>query len=196
MIGLLTGSVAEIVLPNIIIVDVGGVGYVVHCPNDLIAESKIGSEIKLSVHTAVREDSITLYGFKDKSDKEGFEALLSTQGVGPSLALNILSSLSRAELALAIDSRDQAALTRVPGVGSKTASRLLVEMAGQLSKLDSGGIPARQSGNIDANLIADLRMALSSLGYGADQIRRVVEQVPSGLSLQELIKHCLKELSS
>ncbi len=196
MIGLLSGLVAEIVLPNIIIVDVGGVGYVVHCPNDLIAETQLGSEIKLSVHTSVREDSITLYGFKNKSDKEWFEALRATQGVGPSLALNILSSLSREELALAIDSRDQAVLTRVPGVGAKTASRLLVEMASQLTKLSSGGIPVRQSGEVDANLIGDLRLALSSLGYGADQIRRVVEQVPTGLTLQELIKHCLKELSS
>lgn len=196
MIGSLRGVVAQVLPPNVIILDVNGVGYLLHCPTDLVTTVKVDEPLMVVVHTSVREDAITLYGFRSNSEKNWFEALRSAQGVGPSLALAILSSMSLDELSLAISNKDQAYLTKVPGVGSKTASRLIVEMAGRLTQL---GVPEYSGGQADygnANVINDLRLALASLGYSADQIRRVVEKVPRELSLEEMIKVSLKELVS
>lgn len=196
MIGSLRGVVAQVILPNAIILDVNGVGYLVHCPADLVTNVKVDDQLSLVVHTSVREDAITLYGFRNAADKNWFEALRAAQGVGPSLALAILSAMSLDDLSLAISSKDQASLTRVPGVGAKTASRLIVEMSGRLSQLGAFGDIDGQVNHSDANLMNDVRLALISLGYSADQIRRVVESVPRDLSLEEMIKFSLKELAS
>jgi len=188
--------VDQISPPNLLIVDVAGVGYLVHCPTDLLSRTCVGVELKLAVSTSVREDAITLYGFENPQDKSWFEALRTTQGVGPSLALSILSSMSRPELVQAISSNDSALLKRVPGVGPKTALRLIVEMQGRLSQL---GFEAGFAGSLAAangSVIADLRLALLSLGYLQDQIRGVVDRVPAELSLEEMLKYCLKELSA
>lgn len=195
MIGFLRGVVGHVVLPNSLILDVNGVGYLVHCPTDLVSRVIIGKELSLFVITSVREDAITLYGFERSEDKDWFEALRAAQGVGPSLALGILSSLSRSELAHAISTKDQAALTRIPGVGAKTASRLIVEMQSRLPQLGAG---SSLSGSLEMggdNVMGDLRLALASLGYGADQVRVVLEKVPIELSLEEMLRYCLKELS-
>lgn len=196
MIGSLRGVVDQISPPNSLIVDVAGVGYLVHCPTDLLSRTRVGAELKLTVSTSVREDAITLYGFENAHDKNWFEALRTAQGVGPSLALSILSSMSRAELVQAISSNDSALLKRVPGVGPKTALRLIVEMQGRLVQLgfdgDIAGSPTGEAGSV----VADLRLALLSLGYSQDQIRGVVEKVPAEFTLEEMVKYCLKELSA
>lgn len=196
MIGSLRGVVDQISPPNSLIVDVAGVGYLVHCPTDLLSRTCVGAELKLTVSTSVREDAITLYGFENAHDKNWFEALRTAQGVGPSLALSILSSMSRAELVQAISSNDSALLKRVPGVGPKTALRLIVEMQGRLVQLgfdgDIAGSPTGEAGSV----VADLRLALLSLGYSQDQIRGVVEKVPAEFTLEEMVKYCLKELSA
>lgn len=196
MIGFLRGVAGQLILPNSLILDVNGVGYLVHCPTDLISRTIVGNELSLFVITSVREDAITLYGFERSEDKDWFEALRSAQGVGPSLALGILSSLSRSELAHAISTKDQAALTRISGVGAKTASRLIVELQSRLPQLDVGhqSLPGPPEIGGD-NVMGDLRLALTSLGYGIDQIRTVLERVPSELSLEEMLRYCLKELS-
>ncbi|MDA8081286.1 MAG: Holliday junction branch migration protein RuvA [Actinomycetota bacterium] len=196
MIGSLRGVVDQVSPPNSLIVDVAGVGYLVHCPTDLLSRTRVGAELKLTVSTSVREDAITLYGFENAHDKNWFEALRTAQGVGPSLALSILSSMSRAELVQAISSNDSALLKRVPGVGPKTALRLIVEMQGRLVQLgfdgDIAGSPTGEAGSV----VADLRLALLSLGYSQDQIRGVVEKVPAEFTLEEMVKYCLKELSA
>ena len=196
MIGSLRGVVDQIFPPNSLIVDVAGVGYLVHCPTDLLSRTRVGAELKLTVSTSVREDAITLYGFENAHDKSWFEALRTAQGVGPSLAMSILSSMSRAELVQAISSNDTALLKRVPGVGPKTALRLIVEMQGRLAQLGfEGGIAGSPDGEA-GSVVADLRLALVSLGYSQDQIRAVVEKVPAELTLEEMVKYCLKELSA
>ncbi|TAN23753.1 MAG: Holliday junction branch migration protein RuvA [Actinomycetota bacterium] len=196
MIGSLRGIIDQMAPPNLLVVDVGGVGYLVHCPTDLLSKSSLGQELKLVVSTSVREDAITLYGFENIYDKNWFEALRTTQGIGPSLALNVLSSMSRSELVQAISTGDVALLKRVPGVGPKTALRLIVEMQGRLAQL--GGVEGHFGvlGASDGSLVSDLRLALGSLGYSQDQIRGVLEKVPSELTLEEMVKYCLKELSA
>lgn len=175
-------------------IDVMGVGYLVHCTTDLLAKVDRGQEVALVVETVVREDSITLYGFESVDDKNWFEALRSTQGVGPALALAILSALSRSDLFYAISQRDQALLTQVPGVGAKTASRLILELQGRIDALASAG--SAMSRDAPGSNSADLRAALSSLGYSPEQIRAVVSAVPSELPLEDMIRFCLRELSS
>lgn len=195
MIGSLSGVVDQILPPSVLIVDVAGVGYLVHCPTDLISRVRVGEKTKLVIFTSVREDAITLYGFESVGDKVWFEALKSAQGVGPALALNILSSMSRSELAEAIANKDHALLTKVPGVGPKTASRLIVELQGKLTQLGISGLSIDSLGRGAASVVGDVRLALSSLGYPQDQIRAVLENVPMGLSLEEMLRFCLKELS-
>lgn len=195
MIASLRGSVGEIVFPNMLILDVGGVGYLLHCPTDLIAKVSLGAEIYISVFTSVREDAITLYGFESSEDKSWFEALKTTQGVGPSLALSILSTMSRAELAHAISAKDQAMLVRVPGVGAKTASRLIVEMQGRLEQLGSPLIGSGMGTAPNGSLESDLRLALAGLGFGSEQIRAILAKVPPDLTLEEMLRFALKELS-
>lgn len=196
MIGSLRGVVDQLTPPNSLIVDVGGVGYLVYAPTDLLSRINVGEVLKLAVSMSVREDAITLYGFETSQDKAWFEALRMAQGVGPALALGILSAVPRADLAHAIATNDQAMLKRVPGVGPKTALRLIVEMQGRLAQL---GVEERFTGSKsprDTDATADLRLALLSLGYSHDQIRGVIERVPSELPLEDMVKFCLKELSA
>lgn len=196
MIASLSGRVSELVIPNAMVVDVGGVGYLVHCPVDLIATTSLGDDVRMSIFTSVREDAITLYGFRSTEDKNWFEALKAAQGVGPSLALTILSSMSKGDLAYAISTSDLAALTRIPGIGSKTASRLMVEMQGRLSQLGAiDTVPGPRS-DLDGTIAADLRLALAGLGFGSEQIREVLTKVPANLSLEEMLRFSLKELSA
>ncbi|NNN18810.1 MAG: Holliday junction branch migration protein RuvA [Acidimicrobiaceae bacterium] len=196
MIGSLRGVVDSLSPPNSLIIDVSGVGYLVHCPTDLLARVSGGEEMKLAISTSVREDAITLYGFETIQDKIWFEALRTTQGVGPSMALGILSSLSRSELVQAISTNDVALLKRVPGVGPKTALRLIVEMQGRLAHLVGDGSFIGTSGSVNGSVVSDLKLGLISLGYSHDQIRGVVDKVPPELSLEEMLRYCLKELSA
>lgn len=196
MIGSLKGVVDQISPPNSLVVDVGGVGYLVHCPTDLLSRLQLGQELKLSISMSVREDAMTLYGFETNQDKSWFEALRTAQGVGPSLALSILSSISRNELVHAIAANDHAVLKRVPGVGPKTALRLIVEMQGRLAQLGSVDVFGGSGAGANGSVVGDLRLALVSLGYTQDQIRGVVEKVPAEFSLEEMLKYCLKELSA
>lgn len=195
MIGSLRGVVDEVSPPGSLILDVGGVGYLVHCPAGVVSKVRRGEVVKLAVSTSVREDSITLFGFESTEDKAWFEALRTVQGVGPSLALGILSAVSRGELVKAIASGDHALLKRIPGVGPKTAMRLVVEMQGRLDNLGVVGSPPGSASGADGSVVADLRSALVSLGFSQDQIRSVVAKVPPDFSLEEMVKYCLKELS-
>ncbi len=196
MIGSLKGVVDQILPTGALVVDVGGVGYLVHCPSNLVSQAREGEVLKLAIFTSVREDAITLYGFETIQDKSWFEALRTTQGVGPALALAILSSIPRDELVRAIATNDIELLKRVPGVGPKTALRLIVEMQGRLSNLGVDGRFAGSPTNSSGSISADLKLALISLGYSQDQIRGVIERVPPEYSLEEMVKFCLKELSA
>src|SRR5450631_2457438 len=165
MIGQLRGRLAE-KRPNQVLVDVGGVGYVVLVPlSTFAALGDLHTEVTLLIHTHVREDALSLYGFVSSREKHLFELLLSASGVGPSLALKILSGMSVDELVPAIRGSDLGRLTKIPGVGRKTAERMVVELK---DKLEAVVIEVeRPAASSPAGVEADVVSALVNLGYDA-----------------------------
>jgi Holliday junction DNA helicase RuvA len=163
MIGQLRGRLAD-KRPNHLLVDVGGVGYLVAVPlSTYAALGDLHTEVTLLIHTHVREDALTLYGFLSSREKHFFELLLGASGVGPTLALKILSGMSVEELVPAIRTGDVARLTRIPGVGRKTAERMVVELKDKLEAVVvAGEKPAVAS---PAGVEADVASALVNLGY-------------------------------
>ena len=165
MIGQLRGRLTD-KRPNQVLVDVGGVGYLVQVPlSTYAALGELHTEVTLLVHTHVREDALSLYGFLSSREKHFFEMLLSASGVGPSLALKILSGMSVEELVPAIRGSDLARLTKIPGVGRKTAERIVVELK---DKLDAVTVEVeRPAASSPAGIEADVVSALVNLGYEA-----------------------------
>jgi Holliday junction DNA helicase RuvA len=165
MIGQLRGRLAE-KRPNQVLVDVGGVGYLVQVPlSTYAALGELHTEATLLIHTHVREDALALYGFVSSREKHFFELLLSASGVGPALALKILSGMSVEELVPAIRGSDLARLTRIPGVGRKTAERMVVELK---DKLEAVAVETEKPvSSSPAGVEADVVSALVNLGYDA-----------------------------
>ena len=165
MIGQLRGRLTD-KRPNQVLVDVGGVGYVVQVPlSTFAALGELHTEVTLLIHTHVREDALSLYGFLSSREKHFFEMLLSASGVGPSLALKILSGMSVEELVPAIRGGDLGRLTKIPGVGRKTAERIVVELK---DKLESVTVEVeRPTASSPAGIDADVVSALVNLGYEA-----------------------------
>lgn len=192
MIGSLRGVVVDRQPPAELLVEVGGVGYRAQVPVATLAAAAPGSPVLLHVHTHVREDAIVLYGFTALDERRCFEALLGAHGVGPSLALAILSAHSPAALRRAVAEEDADALTAVPGVGKKTAARLLLELGTRLTgpDLEAPAAPGRA-----ASPRGDVRAALASLGYGADEVSRVVRDLPDDGTVEELLTSALKHLA-
>lgn len=165
MIGQLRGRLAE-KRPNQLLVDVGGVGYLVQVPLSTYASvGELHAEVTLLIHTHVREDALALYGFVSSREKHFFELLISASGVGPSLALKILSGMTVEELVPAIRGGDLVRLTKIPGVGRKTAERIVVELK---DKLESVAVEAEKPAVASpAGTEADVISALVNLGYDA-----------------------------
>ncbi len=163
MIGLLRGRLLE-KRPNQIILDVGGVGYLVAVPlSTYAALGELHAEVTLLIHTHVREDALTLYGFLSAREKHVFELLLGASGVGPSLSLKILSGMNVEELVPAIRGGDIVRLTRIPGVGRKTAERMVLELK---DKLDAVAVESDKPAPVSpAGAEADVKSALVNLGY-------------------------------
>ena len=184
-----------------LLVEVGGVGYrVVVSPTTALSVGDVGDEVFVWVHHHIREDHQSLYGFADADARRCFTALLGAHGVGPSLALAILSVHGPQDLARVLAEDDVAALCLVPGVGKKTATRLLVELKSRLDiPLDidpsrvGGAAPSAAGGSTSAR--ADVREALSGLGYGVEEIRDVLADLPDGDDAGELLKSALSRLS-
>jgi holliday junction DNA helicase RuvA len=196
MIGQLRGRLAE-KRPNQVLVDVGGVGYVVLVPlSTYAALGELHTEVTLLIHTHVREDALSLYGFVSSREKHLFELLLSASGVGPSLALKILSGMSVDELVPAIRGNDLARLTKIPGVGRKTAERMVVELK---DKLEAVAIEAeRPAASSPAGVEADVVSALVNLGYEARIAEKAVEEArrESGTAnFEKLLRAALQALS-
>src|SRR6202047_4389671 len=165
MIGQLRGRLTD-KRPNQVLVDVGGVGYIVQVPlSTFAALGELHTEVTLLIHTHVREDALSLYGFLSSREKHFFEMLLSASGVGPSLALKILSGMSVEELVPAIRGSDLARLTRIPGVGRKTAERMVVELKDKLDAVTAEW--ERPAAASPAGIEADVISALVNLGYDA-----------------------------
>ena len=193
MIGSLRGTLLDRPATGEVIVEVGGVGYRASVPTSVLASlGPVGSDVFLHVHTHVREDAIVLYGFAHADERRCFEALLGAHGVGPSLALAILSALSPASLSTAVLEDDLATLCLVPGVGKKTAARLLLELKARLDlpTLGGGATPTTAGGSARG----EARAALAELGYTPDEIAGALEAVDGDTGVEEMVRTALREL--
>jgi len=195
MIGHLRGRLAE-KRPNQVLVDVSGVGYQVSIPlSTFYALSDLHEEVTLLVHTHLREDSIALYGFLTAREKHFFELLISASGVGPGLALKILSGMSVEELVPAIRKGDLGQLVRIPGVGKKTAERIVVELRDKLAAME---VPEEARPASRTGLEADVVSALLNLGYDRRAVEKAVEEAQrngGGGSFEALLRATLQQLS-
>jgi len=195
MIGSLRGKLIE-KRPNQILVDINGVGYQVQIPLSTFASlGALHAETSLLIHTHVREDQLTLYGFVTAREKQCFELLISASGVGPSLALKILSGMSIEELVPAIRKGDLAQLVKIPGVGRKTAERIVVELRDKLVVID---IPDAGKPSTRSQLEEDVASALSNLGYDTKSVERAIEKsrAASGADFEKLLRSSLQILGS
>jgi holliday junction DNA helicase RuvA len=195
VIGWLRGELVSRSPEGELIVDVGGVGYrVAVSPTLLAAVGERGTPVELHVHTHVREDAIVLYGFATTEERRCFEALLGAHGVGPTLALAVLSALRPAELVRAVLDEDLGALCTVPGVGRKTAARLVLDLRSRLElpAFAGDGVPGGHAGPTEAR--GEVRAALAELGYGPDEIRRALDAGQEG-TVEELLRQALRELA-
>jgi holliday junction DNA helicase RuvA len=184
-----------------VVLDVGGIGYVVVVsPTTVVALGETGDEAFVWVHHHVREDAETLYGFSTRDEKVTFEALLGAHGVGPSMALAILSVHAPAALVRILAENDVAALCLVPGVGKKTAARLLVELKSRLDVPETGAVPAVAPGGQAsagaANPVGDVRDALAGLGYSPDEIRTATVDLVDDGDAAALLRQALRQLAS
>ena len=197
MIGLLRGRLLE-KRPNQVILDVGGVGYLVAVPlSTFAAIGELHAEVTLLIHTHVREDALALYGFLSAREKHFFELLLGASGVGPSLALKILSGMNVEELVPAIRTGDLVRLTKIPGVGRKTAERIIVELKDRLEaiakEVDKPAAPS------SAGAEADVQSALVNLGYDERTVDKAVSEAKreAGTSnFEKLLRVALAALSA
>jgi len=197
MIGRLRGRLAD-KRPNQVLVDVGGVGYLVQVPlSTYAALGELHTEVTLLIHTHVREDALALYGFLSSREKHFFETLLSASGVGPSLALKILSGMSVEELIPAIRGGDLVRLIKIPGVGRKTAERMVVELK---DKIDAVSVEAeRPAASSPAGTEADVVSALVNLGYDARTAESAVGEAKresGSASFEKLLRASLQILSA
>jgi Holliday junction DNA helicase RuvA len=195
MIGSLRGKLAD-KRPNQVLLDVGGVGYQVQIPlSTFAALGALHDETTLLIHTHVREDQFNLFGFFTSREKHCFELLISASGVGPSLALKILSGMGIEELVPAIRKGDLAQLVRIPGVGRKTAERMVVELRDKLAAVDvrDTGKPATRS-----QLESDVASALVNLGYDERSVERAIEKArtPGDSDFETLLRTSLHLLGS
>jgi len=191
MIGRIAGTLLEKSPPQVL-VDCGGVGYELDVPmSTLYNLPNPGEKVVLFTQQIVREDAHLLYGFGTTQERDAFRQLTKISGVGPRIALSVLSGMSVAELAQAITMQEAGRLTKIPGIGKKTAERLLLELKGKLG--------ADLSAVIDVNRPApagnDVLNALLALGYSDKEALAAIKQVPAGLSVSEGIRHALRLLS-
>ncbi len=197
MIGQLRGRLAE-KRPNQVLVDVGGVGYLVQVPlSTYAALGDLHTEVTLLIHTHVREDALALYGFVSAREKHFFEMLLSASGVGPTLALKILSGMSVEELVPAIRGSDLARLTKIPGVGRKTAERMVVELK---DKLEAVAVETEKPApSSPAGIEADVVSALVNLGYDGRAAESAVAEAKreaGAANFEKLLRGALQSLST
>jgi holliday junction DNA helicase RuvA len=200
MIAQLRGTLAD-KRPNQILVDVGGVGYLVHIPvSTFYALGDLHSNVTLLIHTQVREDAISLYGFLSSREKHLFELLISASGVGPVLALKILSGMSVDDLVPAVRAGDLVRLTRIPGVGKKTAERMVVELRDKLAAMETRETARQPAAAVGA--AADVISALLNLGYEERTAEQAVERASkhgaakSPESFESLLRAALQQLSA
>ena len=183
--------------PGEVIVDVGGVGYQVFIPLTVFYKlPEPGSEVALQIHTHLREDALQLFGFHEPQDKQVFLLLTSVAGIGPRLAINILSGIPAAELKAAIKTGDQLRLISIPGVGKKLAERMILELKDKLMTVETPAIDTA-SRSSEPRLMQDAVSALMNLGYRQGEVEKNVrDAIQSGRqTLEDVIKDVLRRMS-
>ena len=192
MIGSLRGTVVERNADSTVLLDVGGVGYLVHVTPRTLAELEPTSQAFVHVHHHIREDAQTLFGFLEKDERVAFNTLIATHGIGPSMAMSILATHTPRALIDIVATNDHGALTLVPGVGKKTAERLLIELRGklQLPVLDS----LVDGKTVGTSVMTDVREALIGLGYSNDEIREVLRDLSATDTAENVLRQALNSL--
>lgn len=193
MIGSLRGEILERDLSGKVLIEVGGVGYLVHVSQRVLAELEPSTQAFLHVHHHIREADQQLYGFVTRDERTTFQTLIGVHQVGPALAMAILATHPPAALVDIVASQDVAAMTLVSGVGKKTAERLLVELKSKLSVPVLDGVGGSGGGS---SVLADVREALIGLGYADVEIRDTLRELPAFDSAAELLRDALKSLGA
>ena len=193
MIGSLRGTVLERMLTGEVLVEVAGIGYRVFVPTGAVAALEPGTDVFLYTHQHVRDDAVTLFGFVTRDERDTFESLIGASGVGPKLALAILSVHSPPNLRRCLAEDDVDSLIAVPGVGKRTAQRLLVDLKSRLvvPDLDLTALP----GSATPNARAEVREALAGLGYSGDEVRDVFAQLNDEATVEEMLRDALRTLA-
>jgi holliday junction DNA helicase RuvA len=198
MIGRLRGILAE-KQPPLLLIDIGGVGYEVEAPMSTFYQlPEVGATVTLHTHLVVREDAHLLFGFASEGERRLFRTLIKVNGVGAKLALTILSGIAADEFARCVQENDTAALVRLPGVGKKTAERLIIEMRDRLADWEGAvtlpGATPVEAVRTGSDELRDAISALVSLGYKPPEASRLVSKVESeGLSSEDIIRAALKQ---
>ncbi len=200
MIGWLRGRLVDVGPAGEALIDVNGVGYRVTVPARVLAAAgPVGAEVELHVHTRVREDTLDLYGFSSRVERQTFEVLLGAHGVGPALALAVLGALGAGGLSRAVAEDDLDVLCSVPGVGRKTAARLVLDLKsklvgpGALAPADRPGSTPAASG---AGARSEVRAALAELGYAPDEIRCALDLLDGDGTVEDLLRQALRSLAA
>ncbi len=197
MIALLSGEIAQR-QPEAIVIDVGGVGYRVQIPLSTFYSLPEQGKVSLHIHTHVKEDAINLFGFLSVEEKNFFALLISVSGVGPKLAINVLSHMPAGELALALVEADIPRLTSIPGIGKKSAERLVLELQDKAAgfALDEISSSAPVGRTLPTGLREDAISALINLGYKENLANKAVKglEYPPGTPLEEILKKALQLL--
>lgn len=206
MIGSLRGVLLDRTIPSEqpsaeVLVEVSGVGYRLVVPAAALTRlGEVGAPVFLHVHTHVRDDAIVLYGFPTRDERACFEVLIGAHGVGPAVALGLLSVHSPAALRRVVAADDLDGLTLVPGIGKRTATRLLVELKARLD-LDLDGpelitvSPTGTDGPTAAGARSEVRSALAGLGYGQDEVREALGVLPPDGTVEDLLRVALRQLA-
>jgi Holliday junction DNA helicase RuvA len=195
MIGRLTGLLLE-KNPPLIVVDVHGLGYEVDVPMSTFYNlPNIGEKVSLHTHLAIREDGHFLFGFLSEGERVAFRQLLKISGIGARTALSVLSGLSVNELAQAVAMQEAGRLTKIPGIGKKTAERLLLELKDKLPKSGALGSVASLGAAAEPDAASDILNALLALGYNEKEALSAMKSLPAGVAVSDGIRQALKLLS-
>ena len=183
--------------PPALMVDVGGVGYELSAPMSTFYDlPEVGREVTLFTHYAVKEDGVALFGFLTEAERRLFREVQKVTGVGAKIALAVLSGASVDDFARLVQTGDLAALTRIPGIGKKTAERMVVELRDRAADFATGGVAVvtGKGGAVPADPVSEASVALTQLGYKPAEIQRMLKQAESGDSAEDIIRKALKSV--
>ncbi len=199
MIGMIKGQICHMKAPMVCVATANGVGYDVELPLSAYCRLSLNQEVVLWTFLIVREDAQILCGFLEKEDKEAFKKLIKINGVGMKMALAMLSNMSAADLSHCVETNNEAMLTRIPGVGKKTAQRLLIELKGKLNEFRDVQLMAYENDNSDdVAMVAEVESALINLGYKEKEAQNAIKiamQSENYTQTQHLLRATLKQLS-